>query len=231
VLSTVNAVSFTLIIVFSAGEWLLTFWKYHLEARQDPDPRRRPLEVILNPGEVIFVPHGYWHMVVNLEESIALTHNYVSTSNLADCLRFLREKVDQISGVRDRGGEAIAPECMYAEFVDKLRSVLPVDEVQRYVAESLQPASGALSECVKAKLLRQRAAKAIKRKSIFSSGTAGAGGGNGGGECVSVADKQAAVVSPSASPDRSSVVADSTSSSLLGGGASEKSSFTFGFAL
>ncbi|KAJ1414119.1 hypothetical protein B484DRAFT_297154, partial [Ochromonadaceae sp. CCMP2298] len=90
------------VVPISTGEWLLTFWKYHLEARKNPDPSKRPLEVILNPGEVIFVPHGYWHMVVNLEDSIALTHNYVSTSNLADVLRFLREKTDQISGVRDR---------------------------------------------------------------------------------------------------------------------------------
>jgi hypothetical protein len=37
-------------------------------------------------------------MVVNLDDCIAITQNYVSTSNLSDCLRFLREKPDQISG-------------------------------------------------------------------------------------------------------------------------------------
>jgi hypothetical protein len=152
------------IISFDVGEWLLTFWKYHLEARRDPDPARRPLEVILHPGEVIFVPHGYWHMVVNLEESVALTHNYVSTSNLSDVLRFLRDKVDQISGVRDRGGEAIAPEHMYATFVDKLTTVLPKEVVQKYVQESLKPEKLALSDAAKAKLLLQRAARALKRK-------------------------------------------------------------------
>jgi hypothetical protein len=146
------------------GEWLLTFWKYHLEARRDPDPARRPLEVILHPGEVIFVPHGYWHMVVNLEESVALTHNYVSTSNLSDVLRFLRDKVDQISGVRDRGGEAIAPEHMYTTFVDKLTTVLPKEVVQKHVQESLKPEKGALSDAAKAKLLLQRATRALKRK-------------------------------------------------------------------
>jgi hypothetical protein len=38
-------------------------------------------------------------MVINLDDCIAITQNYVSTSNLSDCLRFLREKPDQISGM------------------------------------------------------------------------------------------------------------------------------------
>lgn len=65
-------------------------------------------------------------MVVNLEDTIALTHNYVSTSNLRDCLRFLREKVDQISGVRDRAGGSggaysyIPPEEVFKVFTERL---------------------------------------------------------------------------------------------------------------
>jgi len=89
-------------VPISTGEWLLSFWSQHLEARKHRDPTQRPLETIVQPGEVVFVPHGYWHMVVNLDDCIALTHNYVSTSNLADCLKFLRDTPDQISGVRDR---------------------------------------------------------------------------------------------------------------------------------
>lgn len=147
-----------------AGEWLLTFWKYHLDARNDPDPAKRPLEVILHPGEVIFVPHGYWHMVVNLEESLALTHNYVSTSNLSDCLRFLREKLDQISGVRDRGGEAIQPEQLYPTFLKALGTILPAATLQEHVEASLLPAKSNLSETEKGRLLLQRTTKRLKRK-------------------------------------------------------------------
>ncbi len=50
-------------VPISTGEWLLSFWRYHLEARKHPDVAMRPLEVVLSPGEVMFVPHGYWHMV------------------------------------------------------------------------------------------------------------------------------------------------------------------------
>jgi hypothetical protein len=112
-------------VPLSTGEWLLTFWKYHLDARKDPDLNRRPLECIVGPGEAIFVPHGYWHMVVNLEDTIALTHNYVSSSNLGDVLYFLKHKRDQVSGVRDRRNEAAQPETLYEEFTRELRKVHP----------------------------------------------------------------------------------------------------------
>ena len=126
-------------VPISTGEWLLSFWKMHLEARNHPDPLKRPLEVIVNPGEIVFVPHSYWHMVVNLDDCIALTHNYVSTSNLADCLRFLRDTPDQISGVRDRA-EAITPECMFDVFTRRLEEtgVIPADQLRQALARSEQ---------------------------------------------------------------------------------------------
>ena len=43
---------------------------------------RRPLECVVEAGELLFVPHGWWHCVLNLDDSVALTQNYVSPSNL-----------------------------------------------------------------------------------------------------------------------------------------------------
>lgn len=128
-------------VPLSTGEWLLSFWKDHLRARKNEDVSLRPIETILLPGELIFVPHGYWHMVINLDLSIALTHNYVSTSNLADCLRFLRDKVDQISGVRDRADEdAVQPEEMFDSFCQLLQSEKIVSQTKIMCAlnESLE---------------------------------------------------------------------------------------------
>ena len=55
-----------------------------------------------------------WHAVFNLDDiNVAITHNYVSESNLATVLRFLECKQDQISGCRDRE-ESIKPEFLKA---------------------------------------------------------------------------------------------------------------------
>jgi hypothetical protein len=126
------------IVPLTTGEWLLSFWKFHLEERNNPDLSKRPLEVIMQPGELIFVPHNWWHMVINLDDCIALTHNYVSKSNLPDCLRFLREKSDHISGVRDRPDEAIQPEELYKRFIAILENYNP-EMYQSALNESMKP--------------------------------------------------------------------------------------------
>lgn len=111
----------------STGEWLLAFWPFHRQALKNKEILKRPLECILNPGELIFVPHNWWHMVINLDESIALTHNYVSSSNLVDCLYFLKFKTDQVSGLVERvmHGVANAPETIFDNFVEVLRKEHP----------------------------------------------------------------------------------------------------------
>lgn len=81
-------------------------------------------------------------MVVNLDDCIALTHNYVSLANLTDCLRFLRDTPDQISGIRDRLGEAVRAEDIYEELVRGLRvpeAGVTAEELDRCLEESKRP--------------------------------------------------------------------------------------------
>ena len=78
----------------SIAEYLLTF---HSLARHTPNC----YEGICYAGEVLHVPSGWFHLVLNLEDSLALTQNFVPSKRLADVLGFLRDQKEQISGFKD----------------------------------------------------------------------------------------------------------------------------------
>eukprot|EP00127_Corallochytrium_limacisporum_P000554 Clim_evm10s18 gene=Clim_evmTU10s18 len=65
----------------------------------DLPPHEQPIECICEEGELMFIPHGWWHAVLNLDFSIALTQNYVDEHNLANVLHFLRHQKNAISGL------------------------------------------------------------------------------------------------------------------------------------
>ena len=46
-------------------------------------PEERPIELIQEPGEIIFVPSGWWHTVLNVTDTIAVTQNWVDRHNFS----------------------------------------------------------------------------------------------------------------------------------------------------
>jgi hypothetical protein len=90
------------------------------------------MEGVCQEGELIFVPNGWWHCVINIEESIAITQNFVSSTNLPAVCRFLRTKPEQVSGLeqqQDALGEAacetLAKQSLYDRFIGALREQRP----------------------------------------------------------------------------------------------------------
>ncbi|WPK27684.1 hypothetical protein PUMCH_005081 [Australozyma saopauloensis] len=52
------------------------------------------------PGECMYVPSGWWHAVINLDDSVALTQNFVPEVKLGSVLHFFKNRNKQISGFR-----------------------------------------------------------------------------------------------------------------------------------
>jgi hypothetical protein len=95
----------------TVGEWIACFWDAHRKNMM-AGGRDGPMECLAAPGDILFVPHGWWHCVLNVDDevSVALTSNYISTTNLSDCIRFFEMNKGQISGCGDRLGERFKDE-------------------------------------------------------------------------------------------------------------------------
>ncbi|XPS70281.1 hypothetical protein M3J09_002509 [Ascochyta lentis] len=97
----------------SIAEYLLTF---HALARLHPGAQ----EGICAAGELLHVPSGWFHLVLNLSPSLALTQNFVPEARLVDVLAFLRDKREQVSGFED-----VVADRAYEVFLERAGEAFP----------------------------------------------------------------------------------------------------------
>lgn len=64
--------------VNSAARWFDVVWPQTLE---DSWKYEKPLYFEQGPGDVIFVPSGWWHVVINVDFTVAVTENFCSSAN------------------------------------------------------------------------------------------------------------------------------------------------------
>lgn len=74
----------------------MTSLAWYLHVYPTLKSHEKPYEVIQEPGETIYIPNGWWHLVLNLELTIAVTQNFVDSHNL---MAFLEDS--QASGTLD----------------------------------------------------------------------------------------------------------------------------------
>lgn len=96
------------------AEWVLS--GFYNEAASHPEAQIG----ITFPGEVMYVPSGWWHSVINLDDSVALTQNFVPQAKVGNVLHFFKNKRAQMSGFRPAQVRQAMDQVMTAED-DKIR--------------------------------------------------------------------------------------------------------------
>jgi hypothetical protein len=86
------------------------YFDFILPRLKKAHPEVRVYEGLQNPGDIIFVPGEWWHGVLNLEDCVAVTQNYVGPDNFEMVWKHIRREREKVSYLWFRNMHKFAPE-------------------------------------------------------------------------------------------------------------------------
>jgi histone arginine demethylase JMJD6 len=91
---------------------------------------------IQRPGELVFVPGGWWHVVVNLDDTIAVTQNYCNSVNFEKVWVHVRSERKKMAVVFLRKLKKFFPEIYHkAVQMNEKDGFLMYDELKKVYEE------------------------------------------------------------------------------------------------
>eukprot|EP00808_Paulinella_micropora_P026789 g16294.t1 len=105
-----------------------------LEEMRTAGPQLGLIEVIQEAGQTIYVPGGWWHAVVNLDDTCGVTQNYVSITNFPKVWKKTRKGRPKMA---NRWLERLSEE--YPDLAEQARKMNEDDGWQMYVRDPNKP--------------------------------------------------------------------------------------------
>lgn len=88
----------------------IMYFDYILPEIKKKHPELKVYEGLQNPGEVIFVPGDWWHGVLNLEDTVAVTQNYCGPDNFDLVWKRTRKEREKVAWLWLRNMRRYAPD-------------------------------------------------------------------------------------------------------------------------
>merc|ERR1719291_1300672 len=136
------------------GDWPVYDW--HTIVYPNLSADRAPLECVQGPGDVLYIPEGWYHAVLNLADSVALSaqHDGFSNKSMKAANKFREAKDTKRRMAYARMAAKLLP--------SSIESKIDLFEALRD-AEKVEEAFGIISEVVRADPLFVHAQEAVFR--------------------------------------------------------------------